>query len=84
MNTPKILPWVARKAGITDDHAIKLWKGRGVSQISEVVFEHVGLRAVQDGYAARPTIPRARVWQHGPRTPYSTNPNNPAPEEQYL
>ncbi|MCE1243590.1 hypothetical protein [Oryzomicrobium sp.] len=26
MNTPKILPWVARKAGITDDHATKLWK----------------------------------------------------------
>ena len=26
MNAPKILPWVARKAGITDELALKLWR----------------------------------------------------------
>ena len=25
MKTPKILPWLARKAGISDDHAESLW-----------------------------------------------------------
>ena len=26
MKAPKILPWVARKAGITDELALKLWR----------------------------------------------------------
>jgi len=26
MNSPKILPWIARKAGITDTMALKLWE----------------------------------------------------------
>lgn len=26
MNAPKILPWVARKAGISDELALKLWR----------------------------------------------------------
>ena len=26
MNAPKILPWIARKAGITDELALKLWR----------------------------------------------------------
>ncbi|MCG2576391.1 hypothetical protein LZ012_05220 [Dechloromonas sp. XY25] len=31
MNPPKILPWVARKAGISDELALKLWR-RAVSE----------------------------------------------------
>lgn len=26
MNAPMILPWIARKAGITDELALKLWR----------------------------------------------------------
>jgi hypothetical protein len=26
MNPPKILPWIARKAGISDELALKLWR----------------------------------------------------------
>lgn len=26
MNSPKILPWIARKAGLTDTQALKLWQ----------------------------------------------------------
>jgi hypothetical protein len=26
MNAPKILPWIARKAGISDELALKLWR----------------------------------------------------------
>lgn len=29
MNAPKILPWVARKAGISDELALKLWRRAG-------------------------------------------------------
>lgn len=31
MKAPKILPWIARKAGITDELALKLWR-RAVSE----------------------------------------------------
>ncbi len=31
MNPPKILPWIARKAGISDELALKLWR-RAVSE----------------------------------------------------
>src|SRR5574343_1676430 len=31
MNSPKILPWIARKAGISDELALKLWR-RAVSE----------------------------------------------------
>lgn len=31
MNAPKILPWIARKAGISDELALKLWR-RAVSE----------------------------------------------------
>lgn len=34
MNAPKILPWVARKAGISDELALKLWR----SAVSEAEF----------------------------------------------
>lgn len=26
MNTPKILPWMARQSGIDDEQALRLWK----------------------------------------------------------
>lgn len=26
MNAPKILPWMARRAGIDDQHALRLWQ----------------------------------------------------------
>jgi len=29
MNAPKILPWIARKAGISDELALKLWRRAG-------------------------------------------------------
>jgi hypothetical protein len=41
MNIPKILPWVARKAGITDDHATKLWK-RSVREAATITGAHEG------------------------------------------
>ena len=31
MKAPKILPWIARKAGITDELALKLWR-RAISE----------------------------------------------------
>jgi len=31
MNAPKILPWIAKKAGISDELALKLWR-RAVSE----------------------------------------------------
>lgn len=31
MNAPKMLPWIARKAGISDELALKLWR-RAVSE----------------------------------------------------
>lgn len=31
MNAPKILPWIARRAGISDELALKLWR-RAVSE----------------------------------------------------
>ena len=41
MKTPKILPWVARKAGITDDHATKLWK-RAVNEAATITGRQDG------------------------------------------
>jgi hypothetical protein len=31
MKAPKILPWIARKAGISDELALKLWR-RAISE----------------------------------------------------
>lgn len=41
MQAPKILPWVARKAGISDDLALKLWR-RATSEIETLLGEAKG------------------------------------------
>ena len=38
MNVPKILPWVARKGGISDELAVKLWR-RATSEIESLLGE---------------------------------------------
>ncbi len=38
MNIPKILPWVARKSGISDELAIKLWR-RAASEVENLLGE---------------------------------------------
>ncbi len=39
MNAPKILPWIARKAGISDELALKLWR-RAASEAEYLTGKH--------------------------------------------
>jgi hypothetical protein len=41
MNAPKILPWIARKAGISDELALKLWR-RAVSEAEFLTGQATG------------------------------------------
>ncbi|MBL8421846.1 MAG: hypothetical protein JNK92_14575 [Dechloromonas sp.] len=41
MNAPKILPWIARKAGISDELALKLWR-RAVSDAGHLTGKSSG------------------------------------------
>jgi hypothetical protein len=41
MNAPKILPWIARKAGISDELALKLWR-RALSEAEYLVGKAEG------------------------------------------
>lgn len=41
MNAPKMLPWIARKAGISDELALKLWR-RAVSEAEFLSGHHEG------------------------------------------
>ena len=37
LKAPKILPWIARKAGISDELALKLWR-RAISDLPHVIL----------------------------------------------
>lgn len=41
MNAPKILPWIARKAGISDELALKLWR-RALSEAEYLIGKPEG------------------------------------------
>lgn len=41
MNAPKILPWIARKAGISDELALKLWR-RALSEAEFLIGKAEG------------------------------------------
>lgn len=41
MSAPKILPWIARKAGISDELALKLWR-RAVSEAEHLTGQSSG------------------------------------------
>ena len=41
MKAPKILPWIARKAGISDELALKLWR-RAASEAEYLTGKSVG------------------------------------------
>lgn len=41
MKAPKILPWIARKAGISDELALKLWR-RAVSEAEHITGKTEG------------------------------------------
>ena len=41
MSAPKILPWIARKAGISDELALKLWR-RAVSEAEHLTGHSSG------------------------------------------
>lgn len=74
MNAPKILPWIARKAGISDELALKLWR-RALSEAEYLSGKSTGaeywglsverfLSLVEDEVGAPPTynlIPAPRL-----------------------
>lgn len=39
MNAPKILPWIAKKAGISETLALKLWR-RAAGEAAELTGQH--------------------------------------------
>ena len=41
MKAPKILPWIARKAGISDELALKIWR-RSVSEAEYLTGQQAG------------------------------------------
>ncbi|MDR2188184.1 MAG: hypothetical protein LBE62_09050 [Azonexus sp.] len=83
LTAPKILPWVARKAGISDELALKLWR-RAVSEAEFLTGQTGGsqycrlaverfLALVEDEteatpqYTANPAPRLAWVWHHQTR-----------------
>jgi hypothetical protein len=83
MKAPKILPWVARKAGISDELALKLWR-RAVSEAEYLTGKAEGseywglaverfLAIVEDEVGCTPTYqltPAPRLswmWHHQTR-----------------
>lgn len=83
MNAPKILPWIARKAGISDELALKLWR-RALSEAEFLTGQAEGsaywglaverfLIIVEDEVGASPSYgltPAPRIswmWQHQTR-----------------
>ena len=83
MNAPKILPWIARKAGISDDLALKLWR-RAVSEAEYLTGKAEGsdfwalsverfLAIVEDecsdspAYKLAPAPQLAWMWRHQSR-----------------
>jgi hypothetical protein len=41
MNAPKILPWIARKAGISEELALKLWR-RAITEAEQLTGKSTG------------------------------------------
>ncbi len=83
MNAPKMLPWIARKAGISDELALKLWR-RAVSEAEYLSGKSTGsefygltverlLALVEDEVGHSPSyqlIPGPQltwVWRHQTR-----------------
>lgn len=83
MNAPKILPWIARKAGITDELALKLWR-RAASEAEYLTGTSEGsefwglsverfLAIVEDecagnpSYKLTPAPQLAWMWRHQSR-----------------
>ncbi len=80
MNAPKILPWIAKKAGISEELALKLWR-RAVSEAEALTGKADGseywglaverfLSLVEDEagtspqYALTPAPQLAWMWRH--------------------
>jgi hypothetical protein len=83
MNAPKILPWIARKAGISDELALKLWR-RALSESEYLVGKAEGsqywgltverfLAIVEDevgntpAYSLSPAPRLSWMWHHQSR-----------------
>lgn len=83
MNAPKILPWIARKAGISDELALKLWR-RAVSEAEYLTGKTEGsaywglaidrfLAIVEDevgnvqSYSLAPAPQLSWMWRHQSR-----------------
>ena len=83
MNAPKILPWIARKAGISDELALKLWR-RALSEAEYLTGKSDGsaywgltverfLAIVEDEvggtpeYSLTPAPRLSWMWQHQTR-----------------
>lgn len=83
MNAPKILPWIARKAGISDELALKLWR-RAVSEAEYLTGKAEGsefwglsverfLSIVEDevgntpAYSLTPAPQMSWMWRHQTR-----------------
>jgi hypothetical protein len=83
MNAPKILPWIARKAGISDELALKLWR-RAVSEAEYLTGKAEGsnywglaverfLAIVEDevgnapAYSLTPAPQLSWMWRHQTR-----------------
>lgn len=83
MKAPKILPWIARKAGISDELALKLWR-RAVSEAEYLTGKSDGsafsglaierfLSIVEDeagsvqSYSLAPAPQMSWMWRHQSR-----------------
>lgn len=83
MKAPKILPWIAKKAGISEELALKLWR-RATSEAEHLTGKHEGseywglaverfLSIVENEVGSPPTYgltqaPRLSwMWQHQTR-----------------
>jgi hypothetical protein len=83
MKAPKLLPWIARKAGISDELALKLWR-RAISEAEQLTGQDTGteysgvlinrfLSIVESEIGRAPTYglkPAPRLswlWQHQTR-----------------
>jgi hypothetical protein len=83
MNAPKMLPWIARKAGISDELALKLWR-RALSESEYLVGKAEGsqywgltverfLAIVEDevgntpAYSLSPAPRLSWMWHHQSR-----------------
>ncbi len=83
MKAPKILPWIAKKAGISEELALKLWR-RAAGEAEHLTGRHDGseywglaverfLSLVEDeaghtpAYRLAPALRTAWLWHHQTR-----------------